>query len=303
MHPCRIMAQFMPEGDTLFRTAAVLQEALTGKEVVAARGRTEGAAMGRVVGARVEGVRSVGKHLLVGFANGLTLHTHLRMHGSWHRYRTGEAWRRSPARAVAVIEVPGAVAVCFDAPTAELMETRAIRLHPALAALGPDMIEPEPNLAEAFRRLRSPARASTPIGEALLDQTALAGLGNVYRSEVCFIERVDPFAEVGDLDEPTVRQLLETGARLLRANRSGGERITTTDAIGGQPGSGGPRGRGGNLYVYSRAGRPCRRCGTPIQSRTTGALPRRTYWCPSCQPPGAGTTLSSGVALAAARPR
>src|SRR5262245_64526510 len=122
----------MPEGDTLFRTATVLREALAGRKVIAARGRPGGAQLERVVGSQVDRVEAQGKHLLIGFGNGLTLHTHLRVNGSWHRYRTGERWRRSPARAVAVIEVPDGVAVCFDAPTVELMETRALAIHPAL---------------------------------------------------------------------------------------------------------------------------------------------------------------------------
>ncbi len=262
----------MPEGDTLFRTAAVLREVLLGRDVTAARGRPGGAALGRVVGSRVVSVEARGKHLLIGFDAGLTLHTHLRMNGSWHRYRTGEPWRRSPARAVAVIEVPGMVAVCFDAPTVELMDTAALAIHPALAALGPDLLAPEPDLDAAVARLSAPERAATPIGEALLDQTALAGLGNVYRSEVCFIERVDPFASVGALARGTVRRMLGTGARLLAANVSGGTRTTVH------------RSRPGTLFVYGRAGRPCRRCGTLIRTRVTGELPRRTYWCPTCQP-------------------
>jgi len=129
----------VPEGDTLYRTAAVLREVLEGRVVIAARGRSDGVALGRVVGSHVDRVEAHGKHLLMGFSNGLTLHTHLRMHGSWHRYRTEERWRRGISHAVATIEVPGTVAVCFDAPTVELLDTRALGLHPALSALGPDL--------------------------------------------------------------------------------------------------------------------------------------------------------------------
>src|SRR5918999_2606345 len=204
----------MPEGDTLFRTAVVLREVLRGRRVIAARGRPDGVPLRRVVGSTVERVDARGKHLLIDFSNGLTLYTHLRMHGSWHRYRSAEPWRRSAARAVAVIEVPGAVAVCFDAPTVELLDSRAVPLHPALATLGPDLLASEPDLREAVRRLRTPGRRTMPIGEALLDQTAQAGLGNVYRSEVCFIERVDPFAPVRGLDDGTIERLLRTATRL-----------------------------------------------------------------------------------------
>ncbi|MBA2255402.1 MAG: Fpg/Nei family DNA glycosylase [Chloroflexi bacterium] len=282
----------MPEGDTLFRTAAVLREALAGRVVTGARGRPDGVMLGMAVGSHVERVEARGKHLLIDFSNGLTLHTHLRMHGSWHRYRPGERWRRTPARAVAVIEVPGAVAVCFDAPTAELLDSRAIVLHPSLTALGPDLLAPGPDLDEAFRRLRAPSRAALPLGEALLDQTALAGLGNVYRSEVCFIERVDPFAPVASFEDGRLRTLLQTARRLLAANRMTPHRTTTVDALGGAPGTGGPR-RGPRQYVYGRTGRPCQRCRSGIRSRVTGELPRRTYWCPTCQPSGAGTRTAS----------
>jgi len=279
----------MPEGDTLFRTAAVLREVLAGRQVVAARGRPDGVPLGRVVGQVVDSVEAAGKHLLIGFSGGLTLHTHLRMHGSWHRYRAGERWRRSPSRAVAVIEVPAALAVCFDAPTVELIDTRALGLHPALAGLGPDLSSAEPDLAEAERRLTSVSRAALTVGEALLDQTAQAGLGNVYRSEVCFIERVDPFMPASRLDRAVVRRLLRTGADLLAANRSGGERVTMPDALGAAPAAALPGRRGPRLWVYGRAGRPCRRCSTVIRSRVSGALARRTYWCPSCQPEDAGS--------------
>jgi endonuclease VIII len=273
----------MPEGDTLFRTAVVLRDALRGRRVTAARGRPDGAALGRVVGSRVSRVESQGKHLLVDFDNGLTLHTHLRMHGSWHRYRTGEPWRRSPSRAVAVIEVPGLVAVCFDAPTVELLDSRAVAIHPALRALGPDLLAPEPDLDAVVARLEAPSRVSMTIAEALLDQTALAGLGNVYRSEVLWLVLVSPFTPLGEVDGKTLRTVVETGARLLRANRDTPYRVTTADALGGEPGSHGPRRGLRRLNVYGRTGRPCPRCGTTIRSTMLGDLPRRVYWCPTCQ--------------------
>jgi endonuclease-8 len=233
-----------------------------------------------VVGSTVDRVEAVGKHLLIGFDTGLTLHTHLRMHGSWHRYRIGEHWRVAGSRAVAVIETPKAIAVCFDAPTVELIDTRALALHPALAGLGPDLLAAEPDLAAAVARLGAPSRASMTIAEALLDQTAAAGLGNVYRSEVLWAAGVWPFATVHSLGAGTLRQLLETGAAMLRMNLDGRPRRTSA--------------RGSPLSVYGRTGRPCRRCGTLIRSITLGELPRRLYWCPGCQvggePPGGPIT-------------
>jgi endonuclease-8 len=237
-----------------------------------------------VVGDQVQEVEARGKHLLIHFSGGLTLHTHLRMHGSWHRYRAGERWLRSPARAVAVIETEQAVAVCFDAPTVELIDTRALALHPGLARLGPDLARDAAHLDDAIERLRHPSRAGLTVGEGLLDQAAQSGLGNVYRSEVCFLEGVDPLAAVAMLDDATLRRLLGTGSRLLVANRSRAGRITMPDALCGPAASSGPRSPGRRLWVYGRAGRPCRRCGTLIRSAVVGDLPRRVYWCPSCQP-------------------
>ena len=269
----------MPEGDTLFRTAAGLRPHLVGRRVTGARTAGPGAVprVERIVGQEITAVEALGKNLLIRFGNGLELRTHLRMNGSWHRYRPGEPWRRPPARARLVIEVPGAVAVCFDAPVVELLEQRAEALHPSLGRLGPDLLAPDFDAVEAVRRLRDPSRARTPIGEAIVDQRALAGIGNVYKSEVLWLERVSPSAPVGDLDDPTLTRLVTTAQRLLRLNaeRGGGpERVTTRDR----------RRQIGPLYAYGRTGRPCRRCGSPIRSTRQGLdLPRTSYWCPSCQ--------------------
>ena len=271
----------MPEGDTLFRTAAGLRPYLVGRRVSAARTGGPGALpqIDRIVGHEITAVESLGKNLLIRFDNGLEVWTHLKMNGSWHRYRPGEAWRRPPARARLVIEVPGAVAVCFDAPVVELLEQRAEALHPSLGRLGPDLLAPDFDAAEALRRLRDPARAAVPIAEVLVDQRAVAGIGNVYKSEVLWLERVAPGARVADLDEPTLARLVATARRLLLSNADrsrGPERVTTTGA---------DRRALGSLYVYGRTGRPCRRCGTPISSILQGReLPRTTYWCSRCQP-------------------
>ena len=269
----------MPEGDTLLRTAAGLRPHLVGRIVTAARAAGPGSVpqVERLVGQRIDAVEAMGKNLLIRFEGGLEIRTHLRMHGSWHRYRPGERWRRPPSRARLVIEVPGAVAVCFDAPVVELLEIRAEGLHPALGRLGPDLLDPDFDADEAHRRLRAPERATVEIATALLDQRALAGIGNVYKSEILWIERVSPFATVSALDETTIDRLIATARRLLLANATstrGPERVTTA----------GDRGAPGPLYVYRRVGRPCRRCRTPIRSIAQGSdLPRRTYWCPSCQ--------------------
>ena len=168
-----------------------------------------------------------------------------------------------------------------DAPVVELLEQRAEALHPSLGALGPDLLSPDFDADEVLRRLRDPSRRGFEVAAALLDQRALAGIGNVYKSEVLWIERVSPFAHVGGLDDETLARLVATAHRLLLANVAairGPERTTTT----------GDRGAPGPLYVYSRAGRPCRRCRTPIARTSQGVdLPRLTFWCPVCQPRGA----------------
>ena len=260
----------MPEGDTLFRTAAGLRPYLVGRTVTAARARRPGPQVERIVGTTIEAVESHGKNLLIRFDNGLELRTHLRMNGSWHRYRPGERWRRPEARARLVIEVPGAVAVCFDAPVVELFEQRAEAHHPAIAGLGPDLLDPafDGHAAdEVIRRLRDPSRSAMTISAALLDQRALAGIGNIWRNETLFVERTDPFARVETLDEDRLRRLVGTARRLL---------VESASAASGRQ----------RMHVYRRVGRPCPRCGTLIQSRPLATeIPRRTYWCPRCQAP------------------
>jgi len=278
----------MPEGDTLFRTAAGLRPHLVGRVVTAARARIPGPRVERVVGATVTAVEALGKNLLIRLDNGLELRTHLRMHGTWHRYSPGEPWRRPAGRAVLVLEVRDAVAVCFDAPVVELLETRAEALHPPLADLGPDATADGFDRDQALRRLRDPARARRTIAEALLDQRALAGVGNVYKSEVLFIERVDPFARVGGLADEALGRLVDRARALLLANRVAVARVTTGTAGGGAPSAASPGAAGrrdARAWVYGRAGRPCRRCGTIIRVLRHGDLPRTTYWCPRCQPP------------------
>jgi endonuclease VIII len=274
----------MPEGDTLARIAAGLRPHLAGRVVTAARARLPGPHVNRIVGARVEDVVAVGKNLLIRFDNGLELRTHLRMRGTWHRYRPGEPWRRAAGRAVLVLEVPDVVAVCFDAPVVELFETRARGLHPALGRLGPDLLDPDFDAAEARRRLRARDLAEVEIGVAIVDQRALAGIGNVVKSEALFMERIDPFARVAEVDDAALDRLIATARRILVESSTrtrGPERVTTIDPVTRR------RLAPGSLWVYCRAGRPCHRCGTLIRSAAQGAeVPRTTYWCPACQNPG-----------------
>jgi endonuclease VIII len=279
----------MPEGDTIHKTAAALRPLLVGRTIQAARARVPGPMIERVVGSSVTQVEARGKHLVIHFDNGLALHTHLRMGGSWHRYNPGERWRRAPSQARVVLEVPEHVVVCFNAPVAELIEERVLARHPALTRLGPDLLAPVFDIDEAVLRLRN-NRADVAIGEALLDQQSLAGIGNVYKSEVLFLERLHPWTTLGELDEPRLRSVLVTAERLLRANaqpRAGPRITTTTSSVASR------------LWVYARADRPCFRCRTLIQARRQGKTGRLTYWCPTCQslagsPPVPGSSRTAG---------
>lgn len=261
----------MPEGDTIHRTAATLRRVLVGQEVV--RFDTPRlAASGPAPGTPILAVEARGKHLLMRFGDGLTLHTHQRMTGSWHVYRPGERWRRGRSGARAIVEVAAAVAVCFLAPDVELLDDAAMARHPVLRRLGPDLCAPTADLDEAARRLQQ-LDASTPVADALLDQRVACGVGNVYKSEVCFLHGVHPATPVGALSSEVVRGLVTTASALLRRNLDTARR-TTVD--------GGPT---GTLWVYGRAGKPCRRCDTPVVSGPLGANGRTTSWCPRCQPP------------------
>jgi endonuclease-8 len=267
----------MPEGDTIFRTATVLRAALAGRRVTAARARPQPGLrrvpdLSRLVGATVASVEARGKHLLIGFDNGLTLRSHLRMKGSWHRYRPGETWRLPERLASAVLETPESVAVAFSAPVVELLTDAGVARSRPLRELGPDLLSATFDAEEALRRLRE--RDDEQLGTALLDQRAVAGIGNMMKSETCFIERLDPWSPVRRFTDDELQSALRTARRLLQANVGGGARVTT-----------GSRVRGRGLWVYGRAGRPCRRCATRIVARRQGELARTTSWCPSCQPP------------------
>jgi endonuclease-8 len=275
----------MPEGDTIFRTAARLHRALGGKCVT--RFETRYAHLARVdedapiAGRSVERVESRGKHCLFVFSGDLVLRTHLRMRGSWHLYRPGERWLR-PRDAMRVrIDVHDLVAIGFDVPDAELVSTRSLERGSPVAALGPDLLGETFDAREALRRLR--ARDALAIADALLDQRAVAGIGNVFKSEVLFVCGVAPEARVAALDDATLLRLLDCARRLLRANVAiGGDGgIVTWRGLRRTTGRSDPNER---LYVYGRAGRPCRRCGGAIATFRQGPDARLTYACARCQP-------------------
>jgi len=274
----------VPEGDTIFRAARTLNRALAGQTVTRFesafprlnRVDADSPIRGRVI-ARVE---SRGKHLLIWFAGDLVLRTHMRMNGSWHVYRPGERWQRPHRDMRIVIETAAFHAIAFNVPVAELIAGDALARVPVLNDLGPDPLSEHFDAAEALRRIRS--RSDLEIAEALLDQTLIAGIGNEYKSEVLFGARINPFAVVGDLSDDQLSAIVSTAVSFMRANvldsassrnvTYAGLRRTTRRADPGE-----------RLWVYARAGRPCRRCGTPISRRKQGPYARSTYWCERCQ--------------------
>jgi endonuclease-8 len=233
--------------------------------VTAASTKVEGLPAAKLVGQRVEAVEAQGKHLLVRLDSGQVLHSHMKMTGSWHVYREGEPWRRPESQARLILACGDRVAVCFNAPVVELLARRAEAVHPALVGLGPDLLVDPFDVDEVRRRARS-RPPDLPIGELLLDQRVVAGIGNIWRCESLFVERRNPWQAQSALTDDELDRLVLTASRLMRAQL-------------------GPwRPENGQRWVYGRSGRPCRRCGTPIQARRYGEGARVVYWCPRCQP-------------------
>ncbi|MCC5952190.1 MAG: Fpg/Nei family DNA glycosylase [Acidimicrobiia bacterium] len=258
----------MPEGDTLHRTAARLRPALVGASLEAFEAPR---AVGPhpAVGSSIDEVAAVGKHLVVRFGDGVVLRTHLRMTGSWHLYRPHERWQRS-SRAMRVrLEVPDWVAVCFSAPVVELRSAGSGPL-PAVARLGPDLCQADADLAAAVERMGRVGEGNRSVAELLLDQRVMAGVGNVYKSEVLWACGVDPFRPIEAVPDAVRSELVATAHRLLRTNLRTARRTTVA-------------GPAGSLAVYGRRGAPCRRCAAPVLMKVHGEQARSTYWCPACQ--------------------
>ncbi len=257
----------MPEGDTVWLAAKRMDAALAGQVLLRSDFRVPQLATVDLSGQSVTGVVPRGKHLLTRLSGGLTLHTHFRMDGSWHLYRPGDRWTGGADWQVRVVlENAQWVAVGYRLPVVELLTDE----DDAVGHLGPDVLADDWDEAEALRRLR--AEPAAEIGLALLDQRKLAGLGNLYRTEVLFLLGLTPWVRVADV--PDLPALVRKGQRLMLANRDRWEQSTT-----------GSLRRGEDHWVFERAGRPCRRCGTRIVSAEQGAAPqaRLSYWCPRCQ--------------------
>ena len=256
----------MPEGDTILWAATRMRPVLEGHEVDVAhthprfgKDRWTERLGGRVVTA----IETHGKNLFVVFDNDLLLHSHLRMTGLWDVRPVGGRWRRSPSRAWLVLRAGNQEAVEYDGPVLELMTSGRRRFDQRLAALGPDILADEFDAASFLKRLRR-ADQQGPIGEALLDQRILAGIGNIWKAEGCWEARVDPWRAVGSLSDQQAVALVEgIRPRMLLSGTQGHRAVRTR--------------------IYRHVGEPCPRCGVPIVSRGQGDANRTTYWCPGCQ--------------------
>ena len=257
----------MPEGDTVYRAAVHLNQALQGATLTGWDLRVPAFATSDLTGERIDNVVSRGKHLLHRVGD-FTLHSHLKMEGSWHLYRHGSAWKRPAFQARAVLTTADWVSVGFELGVLELIPRSDE--HTVVGHLGPDLLAPDWNATEAVARLS--AAPEVPAAVALLDQRNLAGLGNVYANELCFLRGVLPTRAIGETDIPAIVAL---AYRLIQANRDRTERTTTGDTRPGR-----------QVWVYGRGAKPCRRCGTRIRSGSLGSdvlKMRDTYWCPRCQ--------------------
>ena len=255
----------MPEGDTVWRTGRHLDEALTGHVLTATDFRVPAFATLDLAGLTVTGTVTRGKHLLTRIGDEHTLHTHLKMEGSWHLYKPTTPWKRPDHQARVVLRTEERVAVGFSLGITEVIPTA--EEHTVVGHLGPDLLGEDWDEDEALRRLRSdPTRT---IGEALLDQSNLAGIGNMYKSEVCYIQGISPWLPVGDV--PDLPRVVRRSKAVLEANKHRVEQTTTGDLR-----------KGRRLWVYRRDRQPCLRCGTRIEVADLDG--RITNWCPRCQP-------------------
>ena len=272
----------MPEGDTIYRAASRLRQVLCRGIVLDARANDRFLAPQALVGAKFAMVEARGKHLLMHLQDGRAVHSHMGMTGSWHIYARGQPWQKPAVRAALAMDVerqtvdaereagidPRTV-VCFSPQTLELLTATELRRHRYLQQLGPDLLSGELDEESALSRFRK--HHLTAIGEAVMNQTIVCGMGNVYKSETLFLARIDPFAKVASLSDASILQIMQQAQRLMRRNLAGYPRRTR---FGGD---------GGRLFVYGRSGKPCFVCGANIRMRRQGNLGRSTYWCPECQ--------------------
>jgi endonuclease-8 len=277
----------VPEGDTIHNAARRVAAALVGSEIRSIEMPQERHAKDcwaeRLRGRDVTGVDAHGKHLFVRFDGDLTLHSHLRMGGAWGVYERGRRWHRPAHRAWLVIKTDDHDVVQFDGPVLELMTEGRTRFDQRLSALGPDVLaEPDFDRDEFLKRLRGddPGRG---IGDALLDQRIVAGLGTVWKSEGCFLAGLSPWRPIATVTDDEALRVIEAVRPLMKRSVERGGRIVTWEPAEQSPSARRPRRRERATWVFERSGQPCRRCGTRVQFRGQGDDNRNTFWCPECQ--------------------
>ena len=259
----------MPEGDTIHRAATRLRAVLAGQIIGRAESKWLGDGICSLEGRQITKVEARGKHLLIGFDDGRVLHSHMGMTGSWHIYRPGETWQKPPHRAAISLECPQVCVVCFTPKLLELLTATALRRHEYLQRLGPDLLAEPPRDEEVLSRFRQ--GNNVPIGQAVMNQTIVSGIGNVYKSELLFQHRLHPKTLVSALTDEQILDLTQSASELMAKNLSGRPR-TTRHALDG-----------GRFYAYGRSGKPCYVCGTEIEVMRQGDAGRTTYFCPRCQ--------------------
>lgn len=279
----------MPEGDTIFRTARALQKAIGGKLVTAFdTGLAKLASVNDdkpLVGRTVEKVEARGKWCLIFFSGDLILVTHMLMSGSWHIYRTGEKWWMGRDRMRVAITCGDMQAVAFNVPVAEFYTAKAMERSSMVPKLGPDILAGDFTVERGVQALRERAQThpEDEVGVALLNQRVMAGLGNVYKSEVPFAAGVNPFRRLSTLTAIEMEKMSEVSQKYMKANvvDGAGDGIVT---YSGNRRTTHSMDRSDRLWVYGRQGQECRRCGAKIMMRKQGEQARSTYWCPECQP-------------------
>ncbi|MCA9706512.1 MAG: Fpg/Nei family DNA glycosylase [Myxococcales bacterium] len=268
----------MPEGDSLHTMAASIGPHLVGEPIERLRLRDRGE-VGVVRGHAIDRVEVVGKHLLVLIARRWTLHVHLGLRGRWRLHESERPSEAAVVASTATLVVPRAALTIARSARHELRPYRDMRLEQELRRLGPDLLAPVFDVAEAVARARAPGHRELAVTDLLLDQTVVAGIGNVYRSEVLFLVGTYPWTPVGALEDATLGTLFECARTLMQSNVGAGSRATVGSLRGERRQPGRPR-----LWVYRREGLPCLRCGTLVRRSIEGRRARSTYWCPRCQP-------------------
>ena len=272
----------MPEGDTIFRTATTLRPAMEGGRIDNAQIRDHQFEVHHIIGATVAAVEARGKHLLMHLTSAsravpgphqhatCILHSHMGMTGSWHIYHPGQPWLKPTHYAALVLAINTLEVICFSPRQLELLTADQFRGHPHIQRLGPDLLANQFDMAAAVARFRQ--RNSLPLGEAVMNQTLVCGIGNIYKSEVLFLMNFDPFAPVSSFSDDELSAMLAKARHLMLRN-CGTPRRTTRVGSGAGP-----------LWIYGKSGHPCPKCGATIQLQRQGEAGRTTCWCPACQP-------------------